>query len=317
MTPPAPIPVVIDTDPGIDDALALLLALASPELAVRAVVTVYGNTTLAHATANARLVAAWAGRDDLLVYAGAARPLARTLVTAPETHGPRGLGHAEGTGAGEGAVTAANPAALLEVLRAQPGPVTLVTLGPLTNLAHALAAEPETVRRRVARHVAMAGSLRARGTQSPLAEFNVWCDPEAAAAVLAAELDTFWVGLDVTRCFTLPTADIEALAATPRDRWLRDALRWYAEFHRAYESFDGCVLNDPITIAALLAPDALDWETVRIAVDRSGGATRGQTRLDAAGRPARFATALDAAAARRLLDARVFGDATTPRETNR
>ncbi|HEU4697615.1 MAG TPA: nucleoside hydrolase [Gemmatimonadales bacterium] len=304
MTPP--LPLVLDTDPGIDDTLALLLALASPELDVRAVVTVYGNTTLAHATANARRIAAWAGRGDLAVVAGADRPLLRTLVTARETHGPRGLGWASADAVSEGAVTP-DPFALLEVLRTQPAPVTLVTLGPLTNLAHALRREPETVRARVAAHVAMAGSLRARGTQTPLAEFNVWCDPDAAQLVLDAELGTRWVGLDVTRLVTLAARDVEALDRTPRDRWLRDALRFYCEFHRAYESFDGCVVNDPVPIALLLEPDLVDFDDVGLAVDLRDGATRGQTRLDPRGRTARAATAIDANTVRELLFRRVFG----------
>jgi len=304
---PQPIPAVIDTDPGIDDALALLLALASPELDVRAVTTVYGNTTLDNATANARLLCEWAGRADVPVRAGADRPLGRSLYLAADTHAPRGLGH---VALPEAAACAARPEALLEALAAAEAPVALITLGPLTNLAHALARDAALVRARVARHVAMAGSLRARGTQTPLAEFNVWCDPDAAQLVLDAGLETRWVGLDVTRQLTLASHDIERLDRTERDRRLREALRFYAEFHLKVERFDGCVINDPVAVAAVTHPELLGWSEVRVSVDRSDGIRRGQTRLvreDEDGTPAAFAETVDAPAIRALLDARVFG----------
>jgi inosine-uridine nucleoside N-ribohydrolase len=247
------------------------------------------------------------------VLAGADRPLGRELHLAAETHGPRGLGFVERPDA---PLVEPRPSALLEALRSAARdagePVVLVTLGPLTNLAHALAlAGDDEVRALVASHVAMAGSLRARGTQTPLAEFNVWCDPDAAQLVLDAGLGTRWVGLDVTRQLTLPAHDIERLDRTARDRRLRDALRFYAEFHRRYEDFDGCVINDPVAVAAVTHPALLGWSEVRVTVDRSDAIRRGQTRLvtdpaeDATG--ALFAETVDAPAIRALLETRVFG----------
>jgi inosine-uridine nucleoside N-ribohydrolase len=305
--PGTPLPVVVDTDPGIDDVLALLLALESPELDVRAIVTVHGNATLAHATANARRLEGLVGRP-LPIVAGADRPLARPVTIARETHGPRGLGHAVGEDEPEIPVEP-DPGALLRVLAAESAPVTLVTLGPLTNLAHALLADAPLVRRRVAAHVAMAGTLRARGTQTPLAEFNVWCDPEAAQLVLDAGLGTRWVGLDATRQLTLSHDEVERLGATARDRWLRDALRFYVEFHRQYEQFEGCVINDPLAVAAVLRPGALEDEEVEVMVDLSDGVLRGRTYAAPGGRPARFAVRVDVPAVRALLDERVFGGA--------
>lgn len=298
----APLRVVIDTDPGIDDALALLLALASPELEVRAITTVYGNTTLAHATRNAEAIAGWAGRA-VPVRAGADRPFARALEVAAETHGPSGLGEAV---VPEAAPAEPDPLALLRAIEAEPEPVTLVTLGPLTNLAHALAEDAALVRGKVAAHIAMGGSLGARGTATAISEFNVWCDPEAAAAVLEARLPSRWAGLDVTRQLFMTAADVEALDGTPRRRWLRDALRQYVRFHRSYESFDGCVINDPLVIAELIRPGIVRFEPAPVVVGVDEGLHRGQTRRDPAGVPALFGVAADAESAHALLRQRVF-----------
>ena len=297
-----PLPVIIDTDPGIDDALALLLALRSPELDVRGIVTVYGNTTLSHATRNAHAIARWAA-SRVPVAAGADRPIERELDVAIETHGPSGLGEAV---VPDAAPVEPNPAALLEALAAQPEPVTLVTLGPLTNLAYALGRDPGLVRRQVVAHLAMAGALRAQGTATALSEFNVWCDPEAASAVLAARLPSRWVGLDVTRRLVMTSDDVEALHETPRRRWLRDALRQYVRFHRSYEGLDGCVVNDPLVIAELLRPGLIAYERVRVAVDLGAGPTRGRTVLHEGGADALFGVAADAASAHQLLTERVF-----------
>lgn len=300
--PSRAIPVVIDTDPGIDDALALLLAFASPELDVRAVVTVYGNTTLAHATRNTTAISGWAGAN-VPVLAGADRPLVRPLEVAAETHGPSGLGEAV---VPDAAPVTPNPRALLDVLSAQREPVTLVTLGPVTNVAHALAHDGRMVHSAVASHIAMAGSLRALGTATATSEFNVWCDPEAAAAVLAARLPTRWVGLDVTRKLVMTASDVEALHETPRRRWLRDALRQYVRFHRAHEKLDGCVINDPLVIAELVRPGIVRFEPARVAIELGDGPHRGRTTRDDAGIATFFGVDADADAAHALLAARVF-----------
>lgn len=297
-----PLPVIIDTDPGIDDALALLLALESPELDVRAIVTVYGNTTLAHATRNAQAIARWSA-SPVDIVAGADRPIGRELSVAAETHGPSGLGEAVVPGA---VPVEPDPVALLRVLAAQAEPVTLVTLGPLTNLARALSSDPAMVRRHVATHVAMAGALRAQGTATAVSEFNVWCDPEAAQAVLAARLPSRWVGLDVTRRLVMTSGDVEALHESPRRRWLRDALRQYVRFHRSYERLDGCVINDPLVIADLLLPGLITYEKVSVTIDSSDGPARGRTVPDVGGVPALFGVDADVQPAHRLLAQRVF-----------
>jgi inosine-uridine nucleoside N-ribohydrolase len=230
--PASPVPVVIDTDPGIDDCLALLLAFASPELDVRGIAVSYGNTVLEHAHRNALEIVRRAGRR-VSVGVSARRPFRRPLAVAAETHGESGLGYAAVPGAGS-VLDFAKP--LDRLLAAQPGPVTLVTLGPLTGLARALRRDADLVRRRVARHIAMVGSIDAPGNATPHSEFNAWCDPEALDRVLRAELPTELVGLDVTRRIVVTAAEVEAVGDAGGDGpWLRDALRFYVEFHRQYE----------------------------------------------------------------------------------
>ncbi len=270
-----PVPVVLDTDPGIDDALALLLAARWGRCRLLAVTTSYGNTTLDRATRNARLVLARAGADPLVLQ-GADRPLARALVTAKETHGPEGLGdHA----AGAPGPVHPSPSALRDALRAAPGPVTLVTLGPLTNLALALRLDPGLVKARVGRHVMMGGNLEAAGNTGPHSEFNVWCDPEAAEEVFAARLGTEMVGLDVTRQLVLPAAAVHRLAthADADAQWLGRLLGFYVRFHEEVERLPGAVINDPLAVALAVAPELGTGDDIRVAVDRSEGPMRGRT----------------------------------------
>lgn len=304
--PQSRIPVVIDTDPGIDDCLALLLAFASPELDVRGVSVVYGNTVLEHAHRNALEIARRAGRR-MTVAVSARRPLRRPLAVALETHGESGLGYAAVPPAGT-VLDFAKP--LERLLAEQPGPVTLITLGPLTGLARMLRREPELARAKVVRHIAMAGSLDAPGNTTPYSEFNAWCDPEALDRVLRAELPTELVGLDVTRHIVVTAAEVEALAdAGAGGRWLADALRFYVEFHRQYEKLDGCVVNDVLPIAALIDPAVLGWSPLRVAVRLPDGDERGRTVVDPEGPRVRVATTVRPELVRELLFARVLAPA--------
>jgi len=302
-SPTPPIPVLIDTDPGIDDCLAVLLALASPELAVRGIAVSYGNTILEHAHRNAVEILRRAGAR-VPVGVSARRPLRRPLAVALETHGESGLGHAAVPAAGSVLDFATS---LDRLLDAQPGPVTLVTLGPVSGLAKALRRDAGLVRAKVARHVAMAGTFEAPGNTTPYAEFNAWCDPEALDRVLRAELPTDLIGLDVTRQIVLTSAEVEALAtAGPDARWLHDALRFYVEFHRRYESLEGCVVNDVLPIAALIDPTVLTLAPLRVAVRQPDGDERGRTLVDPEGARARVATAVRPEPVRDLLFDRVL-----------
>jgi purine nucleosidase len=299
---------VIDTDPGIDDALALVLALNSPELDVRGISVSYGNTVAENAYRNAVEILRWTGKRVRLAV-GARRPLSRPLTVARETHGESGLGHAPVPPAG---VVLDFVRPLDRLLAEQEDPVTLVTLGPLTSLALALRRDADLVRSRVTRHIAMAGNLKAKGNTTKFSEFNAWCDPEALATVLQAELPTQIVGLDVTRQVVLSAADVSRLGANDNSRaqTLFEALRFYVEFHRTHEGLDGCVVNDVLPIAALLDPDVLTFEPVRIAVDLDSDDARGRTREAPDGSAALVAREVRVDAVRALLSDRVFRWAT-------
>jgi inosine-uridine nucleoside N-ribohydrolase len=303
-SPHPPLPVVIDTDPGIDDCLALWLALTSPELDVRGISVSYGNTVVENAHRNAVEIVRRTGKR-VPIAVGARRPLKRQLAVAIETHGASGLGYAHVPAAG---VILDWVKPLDRLLAAQPEPVTLVTLGPVTSLALALRSDPALVRAKVARHIAMIGNIEARGNTTPHSEFNAWCDPEALAVVLAAELPTELIGLDVTRKLVLKATEVYRLAhaGNPLANWMHDALRFYLEFHRQYEKLEGVVVNDVLAIAALLQPDVLGFQDLRLAVDLDDGDDRGRTRVDPKGWLARVALQVRPEPVRQLLFERVL-----------
>jgi purine nucleosidase len=301
---PVPLPVVIDSDPGIDDMLALFLALASPELDIRGISVSYGNTVVENAFRNAVAILRRAAKRTTLAV-GARRPLKRPLAVASDTHGESGLGYASVPPAG---VILDFVKPLDRLLAEQPQPVTLVTLGPVTSLALALHRDPALVRAKVARHIAMIGNVGAKGNTTRYAEFNAWCDPEALDIVLHAELPTEMVGLDVTRQMVLAPHEITRLlhSGAPQARWIQDALRFYIEFHKQQEGLDGCIVNDVLPIAALVKPAALGFEEHRLVVDLEEGEHRGHTRIDPHGARVSVATRVDLTLVRPLLSERVF-----------
>ncbi len=299
---PVPIPVIIDTDPGIDDCLALLLALNSPELDVRGISISYGNTVVENAYRNAvEILRKVKHPVRMTLGIGARRPLKRQLQVADDTHGTSGLGYADVPPAG---VILDYVRPLERLLEAQPEPVTLVTLGPVTSLALVLRANPALVREKVARHVAMIGNVEAPGNTTRFSEFNAWCDPEALATVLAAEIPTEMIGLDVTRKVVIKGNEVERLAH--QSPWLYDALRFYVEFHKKQEGLDGAVINDVLAIAYLVQPSVLTFSDLRLTVGLDDGNTRGRTKLDAKGSFTRVAMEVHAPPVRRMLFERVF-----------
>jgi len=302
---PVPLPVIIDTDPGIDDCLALLLALNSPELDVRGISISYGNTVVENAYRNAvEIMRRVKHPVRVTLGIGARRPLKRQLDVAADTHGPSGLGYAEVPAPG---VILDYVWPLERLLEAQAEPVTLVTLGPVTSLALVLRANPGLVRDKVGRHVAMIGNIEAPGNQTRFSEFNAWCDPEALATVLAAEIPTEMIGLDVTRKLIMKGNEVERLAQ--HSPWLHDALRFYVEFHRKQEGLDGAVINDVLAVAYLLQPDVLTFSDLRLSVDLDDGQSRGRTKLNPKGSFARVAMDVHPPPVRRLLFERVLAGA--------
>ncbi len=302
---PSPTPVVIDADPGIDDVVALALATRSPTLEVVAVTTSYGNATLDATTRNARALLELVDRPDIPVLPGADRPLSRPLTTAPETHGPTGVGYAA---VGPAPDVRPEPEVLSGVLADAPAAVVLVTLGPLTNLAHALEADAAATRAKTVRHLGMFGNIGERGNTNRWADFNAWCDPEATERVLRGGLATTMVGLDVTRRMTVASATVARLTGSPDPvvRWLAEALRFYVEFHRAAERLDGCVINDVLPIGELLRPGLLSVRRMRLATDLDESEHRGHTREHVGGSPTDVAMGVDVAGMTTLLE-RVFG----------
>jgi len=288
--------------------LALYLALNSPELDVRGISVSYGNTVAENAYRNVVEILRRGGKRVRLAV-GARRPLKRPLRVARETHGESGLGYAALPPAGL-VLDFVRP--LERLLAEQPDRVTLVTLGPLTSLALALRRDAGVVRAKVARHIAMVGNLTAQGNTTKFSEFNAWCDPEALRAVLAAELPTEMVGLDVTREAVLGAHETTRLAhsTSPHARWIHDALRFYIEFHKQAEGLEGCIVNDVLPIAELIRPGALTFEDQRLVVDLGDGDHRGHTRAKPDGARVRVATQVDMARVRPLLSERVFRWAT-------
>jgi inosine-uridine nucleoside N-ribohydrolase len=269
---------------------------------VRGISVSYGNTVVENAYRNTvEILRRLKHPPRVPIGVGARRPLKRALAVAADTHGPSGLGYAELPPAG---VILDYVKPLVRLLAVQPEPVTLVTLGPVTSLALALHQDPELVRAKVGRHVAMIGNIEAAGNTTKYSEFNAWCDPEALAIVLAAEIPTEMVGLDVTRKLVVRANEVERLRETAP--WLHDALRFYVEFHRTHEGLEGAVVNDVLAIAYLLQPDVLTFSDLRLAVGVDDGVNRGRTRLDPKGSLARVAMEVRPAPVRRLLFERVL-----------
>jgi inosine-uridine nucleoside N-ribohydrolase len=294
--------VIIDTDPGIDDVVTLALAALSPALNLVAITTTYGNATLSTTTRNARHLVHLCGRQDIVVLPGSDRPILRSLTTAPEVHGNTGVGYAP-VPASQPGDAMPNRKVLIDALSRVDRSVTLVTLGPLTNLANALNADEALVHSRVESHIGMFGSMRERGNVNRWADFNAWCDPEAAHRVLSADLSTLMVGLDVTRQMTLNAEEVGAIAASgnPLSEWLGLALRFYIESHRRQGRGECCVVNDVLTVAELLAPGVLTRKEFCLTVHLDDDDHRGHTRQIPTGAPTDVAVGVDVPRVRQLL----------------
>jgi len=279
--------VILDGDPGHDDALAILLACASPALDVLAVTTVAGNAALADTTQNALRVLTLLGRTDIPVAAGADRPLVQALLVQPSFHGTSGL---DGADLPEPAV-GARPETAIELMaslvRASPLPVTLIPTGPLTNIGLFLRAFP-SLHDRIGAISLMGGSLGV-GNTTASAEFNIWQDPEAASIVFESGLPILMAGLDVThRALVLP-ADVSRLDAlgTRTGRVFADLMRFFAIHHRNRYGWDGPPIHDAVAVGMLVAPWLIARRAIRIDVVTGDGLTRGRTVGDEEGRTGR------------------------------
>jgi inosine-uridine nucleoside N-ribohydrolase len=266
-------PILIDCDPGHDDAIALLLALASPEVELLGITTVSGNTTLPNATANALKVLEHVGRTDVPVAAGADRPLVREQYVAKYVHGESGL---EGPELPE---PRTQPVAqhAVDFLAERVEGATLVPVGPLTNVALLLARYPEV---RPERIVLMGGAI-AEGNVTPAAEFNIWADPEAAARVFASGIDLTMIGLDVTHRALVGSAEAERLRASGRTGTLvAELLEYYGRFHAETYGFAGSPIHDAVAVAHVLHPGLVETRHRHVAIETQSELCRGRTVVD-------------------------------------
>jgi pyrimidine-specific ribonucleoside hydrolase len=278
-----PLPVILDCDPGHDDALAIALALARPELDVLAITTVAGNAPLDKTTANTLRVLALLGREDVPVASGADRPLVREPWVPVVVHGHSGL---DGADLPEPTATVAQASAVelaIDLLRRASQPVTLVPTGPLTNIALLLRAAP-AVRDRIGGISLMGGSLGA-GNTTAAAEFNIWADPEAAAIVFDSGIPILMAGLDVTHQALVLPPDVERMDALGNrsGRVFADLMRFFGRFHRNRYGWDGPPVHDAVAVARLVEPGLVRSERLRIDVETVGDHTRGQTVADREG----------------------------------
>lgn len=273
--------IIIDTDPGQDDAVAILLALASPELEVLGLTVVAGNVPLPHTQRNALMLAELAGRTDLPVIAGCDAPLSRPLVTAEHVHGKTGL---DGVDLPEPTMALTPGHAvdfIIETLRREPaGTVTLVPIGPLTNIATAFQKAPDIIPR-VQEIVLMGGAYFEVGNITPTAEFNIYVDPEAAAIVFDSGVRLVVMPLDVTHKVLTSrdwVAKIQALG--PVGKAVASWTDFFERFDREKYGSEGAPLHDPCTIAWLLAPQIFSGREINVVIETAGQYTTGMTVAD-------------------------------------
>lgn len=273
--------IIIDTDPGIDDALAFLLAVASPELIVDGITTIHGNASTNQTTRNALAILELAKASHVPVYKGCDVPLVKESLLSPETHGNQGLGYAQ---LPEPAAQAQSQHAsdfLIEHIMSHPGEITLAAIGPLTNVALAIRKEPRIVQN-VKEVFIMGGAVFHPGNTTAQTEYNVYVDPHAAHIVFHSGMPMILTPLDVTyQCIFTPD-DLKRLQKidSPITKFIADSTRFYMEFHDEYQSIEGCVINDPMTLALTYMPEICDYQNLVMDVDVSTGVGLGNTFAD-------------------------------------
>jgi len=269
--------VIIDTDPGVDDALALLLAMRSPELKIEGITPVAGNVPLKLTLPNALRMVEVAGRAEIPVAAGGREPLVRRLVTAAYAHGENGLGGAEFPEPKIKPIPESAADFIRRTVRKYPGEVTLITIGPLTNVGVALRGDPELAG--MVRNLVMMGGSLSGGNITPAAEFNVYVDPEAARIVFQSGIPITMVGLDVTRKTTLTEEHVRRLEAAqnPVSQAAAKIGRNVLEHNRKEGFLVGPNMHDPLAVASFINPELLKYEDYYVDVETEGELTAGAT----------------------------------------
>ncbi|MBI2332841.1 MAG: nucleoside hydrolase [Chloroflexi bacterium] len=273
--------IIIDTDPGIDDALAILLAAVSPEIALDGVTTIHGNASTEQTTWNALAVLELAKASHVPVFKGCDLPLVKESLLGPETHGNSGLGYAQLPEPATQPKAQHGSDYLIEQIMSRPGEVTLVAIGPLTNVALAIRQEPHIVEN-VKEVFIMGGAIQHPGNTTAQAEYNTYVDPHAAHIVFHSGMPMILTPLDVTYQCIFTQADLDRLLKidSPVTKFIADATRFYMEFHDEYQSIDGCVINDPMTLALTFMPEICDYQNLVVDVDISTGVGLGNTFAD-------------------------------------
>ncbi|MGI8475970.1 MAG: nucleoside hydrolase [Thermomicrobiales bacterium] len=291
MTVAAKIPVILDVDTGIDDAMALALAVASPEVDLLAVTTLAGNVDVTRTTDNTLRVLEWLGGGDVPVHRGASHPLTRPHRDAAFVHGTNGLGNSQFPPASRSTAADRGPAAIVRLALQRPGEIMLVCVGPLTNLAIALNVEP-SLPRLLKRLVIMGGAYGVPGNVTPHAEFNIFVDPEAAEQVFRAEwADATAIGLDVTHQTGLTADDwhrAKASSSAASTLFVKVAQRTFEE--RTERTFH---LHDPLALGVAFDPSFVSTEVGDVSVDLTAERL-GRTSLTPGSNGVRVATAVDA-----------------------
>jgi purine nucleosidase len=288
----APRPTILDVDTGVDDALALLYAVASPEIELIGATSVMGNITVEQATENTLAVLEAAGIGDVEVAQGAARPLGREHVPFPVVHGERGLGRAAPPPPAAKPSTRSAVELIVGSARERPGEVLLVATGPLTNIALAIREEPH-LPDLLGGFALMGGAFARGGNVTPAAEANIWVDPLAADEVFTAFSGAddarlpICVGLDVTERAVMRRPDLDAVCApapdSPLGQLIEDATSFYMDFYAAVVGEDGCRLHDPLAVAIAIDESLAGLVTTRVEVETDGRWTMGETVADLAG----------------------------------
>ena len=267
--------VILDTDPGIDDALAFILLKAMPEIELQAITVTHGNTSVEKCTTNALKLVELLGMQDIPVAIGADQPLVKALSVAEETHGDTGLGHAILPPPVVTTVQENAANLIIKIVNANPGEITILCIGPVTNLALALLKEPG-LRKKIKNVVSMAGAIHYPGNATPSSEYNVFCDPESFDILLRSGIDLTLVPLDVTYQCIFTKDHLARLkgARTDIENFIDRSTAFYMEFHAEYQGIQGCAINDPLAAAILVKPELVTFRDYYVDIELHGEFTR-------------------------------------------
>jgi inosine-uridine nucleoside N-ribohydrolase len=288
--------IIIDTDPGIDDAFTFLLALASPEIKLEALTTTQGNVTVEKATRNALAVLELGRASHIPVVQGSVLPLVQPLRASASVHGESGIGNAQLPEPQTKPVQGHAVDYLIERVLAEPNEISIFPIGPLTNIAMAIRKESEFAKA-VKELVIMGGAIQEGGNMTPLAEFNIYVDPHAAHIVFHSGIPITLIPLDVTHKCVLRQKHVDRLIkiSSPITRFIKEAIEVYLKTSLELE-VGGCALHDPLTLATMIAPELLTLKDYYVDVDISGGISMGKTLADifhVTKKPANMRVAMD------------------------